>query len=192
VSTRGADHAIDRDRFEDTYHANSTAILGYLIRRTSNPEDAADLLAEVYLVAWRRIRDVPNGDQARLWLYAVARRVLANERRRAKTRDNLAEQLRTELGQSHLNMPQDDRAKAPDGRALGRLGPSDRELITLTAWEGLTPREIARVIGRPPAVVRVRLHRARRRLNDQLMLIEQHQEPWETQRVVAGWEARRH
>src|SRR6202035_3680251 len=68
-------------RFEAVYAAHHGPILGYVLRRTSNPDDAADVIAETFLTAWRRLEDMPSDPQARLWLYGVARRVLANHHR---------------------------------------------------------------------------------------------------------------
>jgi DNA-directed RNA polymerase specialized sigma24 family protein len=70
-----------RHRFEELYAAHHASLLGYALRRTANTDDAADVLAETFLAAWRRLDDVPPGPQARLWLYGTARRVLANQRR---------------------------------------------------------------------------------------------------------------
>src|SRR5580692_1766293 len=72
-------------------------ILCYVPRRTENPDDAADVIAETFLTAWRRLDAVPPGDEARLWLYGVARRVLANYRRGERRRAVLADRLRAEL-----------------------------------------------------------------------------------------------
>ena len=68
-------------RFEEVYLAHRGSILGYVLRRTDNPDDAADVIAETFLTAWRRLEDVPRDAEARLWLYGVARRVLANHHR---------------------------------------------------------------------------------------------------------------
>ena len=70
-----------RERFEEVFGAHRDAVLGYLRRRTDSGHDAADLLADTFLVAWRRLDDLPPGNQTRPWLYGVARRVLANHRR---------------------------------------------------------------------------------------------------------------
>ena len=86
-----------RLRFEEVYAANRGPILGYVLRRTGNPHDAADVLAETFLTAWRRLDDVPPGDRARLWLSGVARRVLANQQRGEHRRSELADRLRAEL-----------------------------------------------------------------------------------------------
>jgi DNA-directed RNA polymerase specialized sigma24 family protein len=73
-------------RFEAMYMAHHGPILGYVLRRTDNPDDAADVIGEVFLTAWRRLDDMPGDDQARLWLYGVARRVLANHHRGERRR----------------------------------------------------------------------------------------------------------
>jgi RNA polymerase sigma-70 factor, ECF subfamily len=150
-------------RFEELFNANSKAMLGYLLRRVQVPEDAADLVAEVFATAWRRIDDVPPGEEARLWLYGVARNVLANHRRGRTRRDRLADKLRTHLARQPY-APEPSAATDAVRAALDRLSPEDREVLTLTAWEGLTSAEIGTLIGQEPATVRARLGRARERL----------------------------
>lgn len=159
----------DRARFESIYRATRIPVLGYLARRTGSPEDAAELLAEVYLVAWRRIADVPTGDEARLWLFGVARRVLANHYRRSSVETRLAGAL--QAGLRLLEQAEDDNSTTDPRQeivldALSDLSVSDRELLALSLWEDLTPAQIAAVINRPTGVVRVRLHRARKRLRE--------------------------
>src|SRR4051794_39382842 len=102
----------DQQQLEELFHDNSQSLLGYLLRRTDNPEDASDALAEVMLVAWRRLDDVPAGDEARLWLFGVARRVLANSRRSTERRRRLGERLRQELAAAPVQQPLDGRADA--------------------------------------------------------------------------------
>lgn len=65
------------EQFSDLFERTHGALLGYAVRRVTDPADAADVVAETYLVAWRRLEDVPPGAQARPWLFGVARRVLA-------------------------------------------------------------------------------------------------------------------
>ncbi|MES9536155.1 sigma-70 family RNA polymerase sigma factor [Actinomadura sp. NPDC000600] len=152
-----------RRRFEDIYAANRARILGYALRRTSDPQDAADVLAETFLTAWRRLDDVPPGDQARLWLYGVARRVLANhhrgERRRSALAADLGARLRDGLGVQDASG--DDLTRV--GAAFRSLSEADRELLSLIGWEGLGHAEAATVLGCSRNALRIRLHRARRR-----------------------------
>jgi RNA polymerase sigma factor (sigma-70 family) len=160
---------LDRERaFRALYAEHLDAILGYALRRTDEPEDAADVVSETFLVAWRRLAHVPPGDEARPWLYGVARRVLANQRRGTLRRTNLGARLRHEL-RAAVPDPADGVVVDADVRtALGRLSGRDQEVLALHLWEGLEPREIAEVLGLTTVVVRSRLSRARARLRDLL------------------------
>lgn len=151
-------------RFSQLYRAQAGAILAYTLRRSGSREDAADAAAETFLVAWRRLGEVPVGGNERLWLYGVARRVLANQdrtaRRQSRLGERLADSLRTELA-THKG-PSGEAARLM--RAMAKLGEEDRELLLLVAWEELSPSEAAKVIETSPLAARSRLHRARRRL----------------------------
>ena len=159
-----------RRRFEELYAAHRAQILGYALRRTADPQDAADILAETFLIAWRRLDTVPRDAEARLWLYGVARRVLANHHRGARRRSalnlDLAGRLRSDLAAHHV--PADPGELAPVGEAFRELPEGDRELLSLVGWEGLDNGEIATVLGCSRNAVRVRLHRARRRFAREL------------------------
>ncbi len=150
-------------RFGGLYRDQGRAILAYALRRV-DPEDAADVVAETFLVAWRRLDEVPNDAAAKLWLFGVARRVIANrhraERRRTRLGERLAESLRTDLA----TQPAPTGEAAEVLRAMGGLGDDDRELLLLVSWEELSPGEAAKVLGISSLAARSRLHRARRRL----------------------------
>ncbi|WP_344209315.1 sigma-70 family RNA polymerase sigma factor [Kribbella sancticallisti] len=151
-----------QQRFEEFFAANREAVLGYLVRRTANRHDAADLLADTFLVAWRRLEDVPPGDQTRPWLYGVARRVLANHHRGEGRRHALADRLRQEL--TELDEAAGSPAEnSPAAIAFRALPEQDRELLSLVAWEELDTAQIAITLGISRNAVRIRLHRARKR-----------------------------
>jgi RNA polymerase sigma-70 factor (ECF subfamily) len=80
---------VSEGQFRAVYDAHAADLLRFLVRRVEQPEDAADLLSEVFLVWWKRQPDVPS-DEARLWLYGVARKVLANYGRGNRRRYRLA------------------------------------------------------------------------------------------------------
>src|SRR6476469_3060928 len=88
------------DRFAARFERTHVALLGYAVRRVADPADAADIVAETFLVAWRRLDDVPAGAEARPWLFGVARRVLANHYRGERRRHALADRLRDSLHQA--------------------------------------------------------------------------------------------
>lgn len=157
--------AEQEDRFRRVYAGNFEALLAYALRRVEQPEDAADIVAESFLVAWRRIRDLPPDDEIHLWLYGVARRVLANHHRGGVRRLRLGERLRQRIT---AEVSSDPGTEVPQRltvqAALNRLGEPDREMLMLTVWEGLQPREVAEVMRLSPNTVRTRLSRARTRL----------------------------
>jgi RNA polymerase sigma-70 factor (ECF subfamily) len=154
-------------RFDELYREFHDPVFGYVLRRTESSDDAADVIAETFLIAWRRLDDIPAGAQSRLWLYGVARRVLANYRRGERRRSSLADRLRGELANTH-SRPESTGELAELAAAFRRLSDEDREVLALEGWEGLDRGQIAVVLGCSRNAVRIRLHRARRRLAQQL------------------------
>src|SRR3984957_16460588 len=154
-------------RFEAAYAAHHGPVLGYVLRRTASPDDAADVLAETFLTAWRRLEDMPREPQSRLWLYGVARRVLANHYRGERRRSALADRLRADLAVGY-QPPEVDGEQAQIAAAFRALPAADRELLTLSAWEGLDYGQIAVVLGCSRNAVRLRLFRARKRFAGEL------------------------
>ncbi len=143
-------------RFDQIYAEHADAIRAYVRRRA--PVDVVDdVVADVFLVCWRRLDDVPK--QALPWLYAVARKTLANDRRRrARTAHVPVEAV-------HDPEPVGDSALAA---AFAGLSDTDREVLRLVAWEGLSLRDAARVLDCSPVACRVRYHRAKARLASRL------------------------
>ncbi|MEV0351594.1 sigma-70 family RNA polymerase sigma factor [Nonomuraea sp. NPDC050680] len=150
-------------RFVEIYESAYGPILGYALRRCPDPDDAADAVAETFMVAWRRIEEVPSGEDARLWLFGVARRVLANHRRGERRHEQRTAALREQLAASPVlgEPPVEDYSQV--GKVLRSLSDDDRELLTLVAWENFDAREIARILGISRNAATVRLYRARRR-----------------------------
>jgi RNA polymerase sigma-70 factor (ECF subfamily) len=162
-SSRGEEEA----QFAQLFEQHKERVLSYALRRTQRPEDAADVVAETFLVAWRRGADVPDGSDALAWLYGVARRVLANQRRGEGRRLRLADRMREELTAtvpSHSEGWVDSAAL----QALHRLDEKDSEVLLLAGWEGFEPREIAKVLGISATAARNRLHRARKLFKTEL------------------------
>jgi RNA polymerase sigma factor (sigma-70 family) len=161
--------ADSRAAFEQLFRETRMDLLAYIMRRSPNAEDAADVLAETYLIAWRKFDGMPTGERARLWLFGVARNLLMKGASQRRSRQTLVESLAGELRSAHTpRNPVDDERASALRAALAELPARDRELVMLTAWEGLTPKQIATVVGTPVNVVRVRLHRARARLKRDL------------------------
>ncbi|RSN11615.1 RNA polymerase subunit sigma-24 [Nonomuraea sp. WAC 01424] len=154
-----------RARFEAAYNRAYGQITAYAARRCDSPQDAADVVAETFTVAWRRVDELPEGEEATLWLYGVARKVLANHFRGDNRRRVRTAELDAELADLYGHSPDTQVELDAIGRAFRGLPDDDRELLSLVAWEGLEREEIARALGLSRNAVRIRLHRARKRLS---------------------------
>jgi RNA polymerase sigma factor (sigma-70 family) len=145
-------------RLEALFAEHAQAVRAYALRRI-DPSTADDIVSEVFVVAFRRLDEVP--DEPLPWLLATARRVLANHRRAAGRREAMTVQL-TAL---HASVWRDEGVGEPELLgALVRLSERDREVLLLVAWEDLDPASAAAVLGCSKRTFAVRLHRARRRL----------------------------
>ena len=190
-------------RFELLYAKHAPAVKAYVLRRAA-ASTADDVVAEVFVVCWRRFEEVPVDPLP--WLLGVARRVLSTQRRGERRRGALHERLTGQAGEGMGDASEGSIAAVPADlarwtsadiagelrrgsseasdrlgetalagvtdpaltAALARLSGSDRELLLLIAWDGLSPAEAATVLGIKPATARVRLSRARRRLTQAL------------------------
>lgn len=158
-----SDHERFRRLFEDAYRP----LLAYALRRSENAADAEEVVAETLLVAWRRRDDLPPGEEALPWLYGVARRVLANQRRSQARRRRLERLLQPLTGPA--TEPADLASIDPVLAAMRRLAQGDQEVLRLAAWEGLSHAEIGVALGCSDNAAALRLHRARRRLREELV-----------------------
>ncbi|MEV6302478.1 RNA polymerase sigma factor [Actinoplanes sp. NPDC051861] len=171
-----------RRRFETAAPAVIDAVRRYLARRT-DAATADDVLSETLLVCWRRVDEMPAGAEV-LWAYAIARLCLANAERARRRRARLLARIwqldpppSVTYGPS---LPDEDL-----GAALGALRAEDAEVLRLWAWEDLAPGEIAVVLGVSANAAHIRLHRAKRKLRDQLRktgAVSGHEEPTEGRR----------
>ena len=141
------------------FESHFESLLAYARRRTPQLSDAEDLVAETFTVAWRRLDRLPDRPEEQLpWLYGIARRLLANQRRAAARRVRLLERLR-----STFRAPSAD--STPDVvAAIATLPERDQEILRLIAWESLTYAEAGAVLGISANAVAIRVHRARERL----------------------------
>jgi RNA polymerase sigma-70 factor (ECF subfamily) len=158
-----------RARFERLFGETRADLLAYALRRARSPEEAADVLSETFLIAWRKLDSLPQGDRARLWLFGVARNVLRQGVDREQAIDSVVKRLAYELHDAVTTLQPAEEERSPElWAALQALPEAQREVILLTAWEDLGPRQIAAVTGNSVNLVRVRLHRARNRLKQEL------------------------
>ncbi|MGC5020707.1 RNA polymerase sigma factor [Micromonospora sp. DT47] len=155
----------DEGWFTRTYAAEYAHIVKYGQRRLANAEASAELAQEVFVIAWRRRRDVP--DRSLPWLYGVARRLLANQWRARRAAPDVLPITDADLLQETGSSGADATVGVADLlAALVTLTDLDQEILRLVGWEELTVSEAAQVLGCTRAAAAVRLHRARRRLTE--------------------------
>jgi RNA polymerase sigma factor (sigma-70 family) len=156
----------DEHEFDALFGRHYVELRRYVMRRVEGRDGAEEVLAETFAIAWRRRDRLP--EPALPWLFGICHKVIANHRRSAKRRLRLINRLagsRARVGRD----PADILAKRSEiGRAFSQLSDSQREVLRLVAWEGLSAADAARVLGCSPAAFRVRLHRARSELAKRL------------------------
>ena len=194
----------DRDqrerRFRLLYEEHYRSIQAYAVRRVGPADDAADVVAEVFTIAWRRLARIPEPPADRLWLYGVARRVAAGKLRSARRRRQLTARLQASHA-AHRNPGAHDLESAQglgqllvhgavaDGTVDGAVGdgtvrdrlavaiaglrPAEREALALVLWDELSHAEAAQVLGCSVNAVAIRVHRAKTRLRDALTSTDQ-------------------
>lgn len=157
-------------QFTELFERHHGDVWRYVARRIGG-SDVGDVVAEVFLVAWRRLGDVPAGS-ALPWLYGVARLVLSNEARGQRRWRELALRVAAEPDRSVTVDHADEVVSQRDvAVAFGRLSAADQEVLRLVAWERLSVAEAAVVLGQSRATCAMRLMRARRRLRTQLGMV---------------------
>lgn len=168
--TRRSDQALpdggsgsdDHRAFRAALRDNAPALLAYFERRLASRDDAADALGDTMLQAWRRADDLPADPvDARMWLFAIAANVRANQQRSGRRRSALTERLGMALATADPQTGEREFEHVALRDALGRLPPEHRELVTLVHWDGLTLAQAAQVLGLNPSTARGRYAAAR-------------------------------
>jgi RNA polymerase sigma-70 factor (ECF subfamily) len=144
-------------RFDQLWRDHAAAVVRYA-RRHVLPDEVEDVVAEAFVVAWRRLDEIPPYGLP--WLLGVARNVSANIRRGRRRQEALSDRLASEAEEPVW--PEADRDDAVTA-ALHHLSDADRELLTVLAWDGLSQAEAAEALGCSRGALKVRLHRARSR-----------------------------
>ena len=165
---------VDDSRFVEVYERFHRHVYGYCRRRTG-ADRVEDAVADVFLTVWRRIDQVPEGDECLPWLYGVAFRVLSHQWRGASRRQRLREKL-VAVGVESISGPEEHIVINEEARmvheALARLKPTDQEILRLNAWEDLAATDISLALGISAGAVRQRLYEARKNLTREFNKLE--------------------
>lgn len=155
--------ASDRRRFEELATEVYEPLQRYVRRRVS-AGSVDDVVSEAMTTLWKRLDDIPS-HAVLPWAYGVARRHISNHRRGVRRHLRLVERIEAEpLTATNSETPLDPELE----QALAALGESDREILRLWAWEQLEAAEIATVMGLTANAASIRLHRAKKKLGENL------------------------
>lgn len=151
----------EQERFQRVFRGHYSDVRRF-VTRIVEPDDVDDVVADTFLVAWRRITEMPA--EPRVWLLSVARRTASNRRRSARRQRSVSERIATDRPPTQESGSQ----SSPTMEAFSELGLVDQQTLALVSWHDLNAREAAAVVGCTHAAFRVRLHRARKRLEARL------------------------
>jgi RNA polymerase sigma-70 factor (ECF subfamily) len=163
---RNPSRAPDREaRFTSLYEATYADLLRFAQRRVHTTH-AEDVVAESFLVAWRRLEHLPPQlDDARAWLFGIVRRILLNTHRGAERQHALSVRLADIPTSSTADVDTDLIARQIDvSRAWQQLSDLHQEALALAVLDELRAPQAAAVLGISPVAFRLRLSRARRAL----------------------------
>jgi len=175
-----------QERFVGLYDTYYRRVLGFALHHV-DASAAEDVASETFLIAWRKLADVPDPPLA--WLLAVARNLLRQQYGATARQRRLATRLTELAGEDDLlawDAGEHVVERAAALEALASLPRDDIEALTLTTWHGLSPAEAAVVLGCSPRAFTVRLSRARQRLSRALGLVAGHAPATVRTAVVAG------
>ncbi|HET9061057.1 MAG TPA: GDP-mannose 4,6-dehydratase [Acidimicrobiales bacterium] len=165
----------DDPAFEDVYRAHRASITAY-IRRRLGGDEAGDVVAQVFCVAWRRREDLPAPPEDLLWLYGVARRAIADHRRASLRRRRLEQRLQQQPQAPSLDEGFGSLTSQVD-TVMGRLSAGEQSVIEAVIWEGVSLREVAERLGCTPNAAEIRYRRARSRFREIFLALNSEMAP---------------
>ena len=158
--------------FREVFRNHRADVARLVLRMTGRPGDLEDLVQEVFLQVYRSIKDFRGQSRFSTWLYRLTVNVVLMQRRAARSRPVLQAATDDSFGSDLRELPDDQLARtrrvAAFYRLLDRMSDKKRAVFVLHELEGLSPSEIAKVVGAPVLTVRTRLFYARRELLEML------------------------
>jgi RNA polymerase sigma-70 factor (ECF subfamily) len=161
IMATGSDDVSPDQRLGALYRAHADALARYAIRCGVAGDDVEDVIADVFVVAWRKLDAMPAAPRDRLWLFGVTRNIVAKHWEGRWRRGRLIERLEGTVPASGVRTASDEILLRD---AIGRLPAKDRDVVRLVLWEGLTHDQVAAVLGCSANASRLRFHRAKARL----------------------------
>ena len=162
----------DNLAFREVFRNHRADVARLVLRMTGRPGDLEDLVQDVFLQVYRSIKDFRGQSRFSTWLYRLTVNVVLMQRRAARSRPVLQPAADDSFGADARDLPDDQLARARRVaafyRLLDRMSDKKRAVFVLHELEGLSPSEVAKVVGAPVLTVRTRLFYARRELLEML------------------------
>lgn len=161
-------HNGDQSAFGELYDAYIDKIYAYLFYRTHHRETAEDLTSDVFTKAWAKINSFdPEGGSFSAWLYRIAHNRLIDHYRAFRPTDNIEDvwdALRSDIDVNR-DAETAERLRTVE-KAVRSLPASQRDVILLRAWDGLSYAEIAEVLGKNESACKMAFSRGLSTLKD--------------------------
>ncbi|WP_330331010.1 RNA polymerase sigma factor [Streptomyces sp. NBC_00536] len=160
---------MDHQLFAEFYETHARAVYAHAVRMTADLAGAEDIVSLTFLEAWRLRDALDDVNSQRAWLFGVATNVMRNSRRAARRHSHAMTRLPPpdlvpDPADAVVSRITDTAQAAAAFAALEKLRSTDREILLLCVWSGLSQEEVAQVCDLPVGTVRSRLSRARARL----------------------------
>ncbi|MEU7893771.1 RNA polymerase sigma factor [Nonomuraea sp. NPDC049152] len=152
----------ERERFTTIYDECRQRVWAYVVARAGR-QVADEVVSETFAIAWRKLDQLPGN--ALPYLLGIARNVLRDNIRDEIKREGLNHELREWVSGDVADQVAERLGVL---KAMARLTQDERELLVLVAWQGLSTRDAAKVVGCSVPAFKVRLHRARKRLQREM------------------------
>lgn len=153
----------ERRAFEELFHRYGGRLTGYFVRVTGNAELSRDMVQQTFLHVHRARADFEHGRPFRPWFYTIASNVRREHFRRLSRKPESAYEPERH-GEPSLGPEVTTASDRVVRRALAQLDLPQREVVLLHWYEGLTFREIGDVVGASTSAVKVRAHRAYKKI----------------------------
>lgn len=162
----------DTAAFRDLYERHRLDVARLVFRMLSGRGDVDDVIQEVFVQVYKSLKDFRGQAKFSTWLHRVTVNVVLMHRRASRSRPVFADEPAGDITRPDDLRPDDDAERKERMRAfarvLDRLGDKKRVVFVLHDLEGVSPSEIARIVGAPVLTVRTRLFYARREIEAML------------------------
>ena len=164
----------DTNAFANLVNRHQVYVFTLVVRMIKTKEDAEEIAQDVFIKAYRSLKDFKGESKFTTWLYRIAYRTTLDHIRKNKKRQNTNELLE-EITESKLTLTEGPLERLENleqkeyiKRCIGQLSESEAAIVTLFYFEELSIKEIGKITHLTEDNIKVKLHRSRKKLYDLL------------------------